>query len=72
MNAITMPWLLQASMTLSSRTEPPGWGHILHAALMGSLNVVAKGKKASEPRATSVSLSSHSLFSSFVNTSASP
>ena len=43
--------------------------HIFYTAFMCSVNVISNGKKASEPKATSVRPSNHALFSSLVNTS---
>lgn len=62
-------YMLQHSMTASSRTDPPGSAMystpLLCARSMLSLN----GKKASEPKVTPFIWSSHARFSSLVKTS---
>ena len=67
-NAITISYLSQHSITASSRTEPPGWA-IYFTPLLWALSILSEnGKNASEPRVTSCIPSSHALFSSLVNT----
>ena len=68
MNAITMLYLSQHSITASSRTEPPGWA-IYFTPLLRALSILSeKGKNASEPKVTSCIRSSHARFSSLVKT----
>ena len=69
MNDISIPYLSHVSITLSSRIDPPGCAMYFTPLLCARSILSPNGKKASEPNATSVSLSSHALYSSLVNTS---
>ena len=51
--AMAMPYWSQVAMTLSSRTEPPGSATYFTPLLKARSMLSPKGKKASEPRATS-------------------
>ena len=51
--AMATPCLLHSSMTRSSRMEPPGWAMYRTPEATARWILSAKGKKASEPRATS-------------------
>ncbi len=53
-NAMTMPYLLQVSMTCWSRMEPPGWTMAVTPERRARSMLSPKGKKASEPRQTPV------------------
>ena len=64
-----MLYLLQVSITLSSRIDPPGSAIYVTPLLCARSMLSPNGKNASDPSATPVSLSSHALFSSLVNTS---
>ena len=63
-----MPNLSQAAITLSSRILPPGWAMTVTPDLCARSMLSPKGKKASEPSATSVFFYSQTFCSSFENT----
>ena len=44
-NAITMPYLLQAFDHIVIPHRAAGLGNVLHAALVSSLNIVAEGEE---------------------------
>ena len=57
MNDISIPYLSHVSITLSSRIDPPGCAMYFTPLLCARSILSPNGKKASEPNATSVSLS---------------
>ena len=61
--AIAMPYLLQASITLSSLIEPPGWAIYFTPLFFARSILSPNGKKASLPNETPSTLSKNSLFS---------
>ena len=62
-NAIAMPYLLQVSMTCSSRMEPPGCTMAVTPDAAGALDVVAEGEESvADPRQTPVTLGDPVLF----------
>ena len=61
-----MPYLLQVSMTCWSRMEPPGSTMATTPLRRARSMLSPKGKKASLPRHTPVTLASHSCFSAAV------
>ena len=67
LNAITMPYLSQVSMTCPSRMEPPGSTMAVTPERRARSMLSPKGKNASLPRQTPVTLDSHSFFSAGVN-----
>ncbi len=61
---MTMLYLLQVNITLSSRIEPPGCAIKLTPLLFARSILSPNGKNASEPSATPVKVLSHALFPS--------
>ena len=64
--AMTMPCLSQQSMTASSRMEPPGSATYRTPERKARSMLSEKGKKASEPRATSRTVSRYARCSALV------
>ena len=65
-NDITMPYLLQVSMTLSSRIEPPGCAMYATPDFFARSTLSPNGKNASEPTVTPDWVATHAFFSSAV------
>ena len=62
-NAIAMPYLLQVSITLSSRIEPPGCAMNSTPLLRARSMLSPNGKNASLPTETPLNVRSQAAFS---------